>query len=62
LPLEQVRSFSEDVALIWAWADEVGHSIDIEGLRRDYPEVGWHTFAEGAASQDWRALDGGAAG
>jgi uncharacterized protein YbjT (DUF2867 family) len=61
LPLEQVRSFSEDVALLWEWADEVGHDVDIEGLRRDYPAVGWHTFAEWAASQDWSVLDSEAA-
>jgi uncharacterized protein YbjT (DUF2867 family) len=61
LPLEQVRSFSEELALLWAWADEVGHNVDIEQLRRDYPEVGWHTFAEWAASQDWSVLDGEAA-
>jgi uncharacterized protein YbjT (DUF2867 family) len=58
LPLEQVRSFSEEVALLWEWADEVGHNVDLEGLRRDYPEVGWHTFAGWAAAQDWSVLDG----
>jgi hypothetical protein len=57
----QVRSFSEDVALLSDWLDEVDHSVDIEGLGRDYPEVGWHTFAEWAASQDWSVLDGEAA-
>jgi uncharacterized protein YbjT (DUF2867 family) len=61
LPLEQVRSFSEELALLWEWADEVGHNVDIEGLRRDYPEVGWHTFAGWAAGQDWSVLDGEAA-
>jgi uncharacterized protein YbjT (DUF2867 family) len=61
LPLQQVRSFSEELALLWDWADRVGHNVDIERLRRDYPEVAWHTFAEWAASQDWSVLDGEAA-
>jgi uncharacterized protein YbjT (DUF2867 family) len=61
VPLEQVRSFSEELALLWEWADEVGHDVDIEGLRRDYPEVSWHTFAGWAAVQDWSVLDGEAA-
>ena len=25
---------------------------DLEGLRRDYPEVGWHTFEAWAATLD----------
>lgn len=61
LPLEQVRSFSEDAALLSEWLDEVGYSVDIEALRRDHPEVGWHTFRAWAASQDWRLLGGEAA-
>jgi uncharacterized protein YbjT (DUF2867 family) len=56
LPLEQVRSFSEDVALMSEWLDEVGYSVDIEALRHDYPEVGWHTFGGWAASRDWSVL------
>jgi uncharacterized protein YbjT (DUF2867 family) len=61
VPLEQVRAFSEELALLWEWADEVGHDVDIEGLRRDYPEVGWHTCAGWAAAQDWSVLHGEAA-
>jgi uncharacterized protein YbjT (DUF2867 family) len=61
LPLKQVGAFSQDVALLWEWADEVGHDVDIEALRQDYPEVDWHTFAEWAASQNWSVLDGEAA-
>ena len=40
--------------------DEVGLLVHdtrrVAGLRRDYPEVGWHGFADWAAVQDWPAL------
>ncbi|WKX69572.1 hypothetical protein [Streptomyces sp. XD-27] len=34
----------------------VGLDVDVAGLRRDYPEVGWHSFADWAAGQEWSAL------
>ena len=42
VPLESVGS--EDLALMFEWFDRVGYSGDIPALRREYPEVGWHTF------------------
>lgn len=56
LPLERTRGIGEDAVLTRDWLDAVGWGVDIEALRRDYPEVGWRTFAEWARSQDWRAL------
>jgi len=35
------------------WFNQVGYSADIPALRRDYPEVGWHTLEEWAQAQDW---------
>ena len=58
VPIEQVREASEDAALMYEWFARVGYSADIPALRRDYPEVGWHTFEEWAKSQDWSALEG----
>lgn len=46
VPLAQTRAMSEDYALMMEWFDRVGYSADIAVLRRDYPEVGWHTFEE----------------
>ncbi len=58
LPLEQVRqAMGEDGARMFEWFDQVGYSADIEALRREHPEVGWHTFEEWAKEQDWSALD-----
>lgn len=57
LPLDQVRaSGGEDMAMMFEWLNRVGYSADVEGLRRDYPEVGWHRFGEWARNQDWSVL------
>src|SRR5215211_5829776 len=57
LPLEQVRqAMGEDGARMLEWFDRVGYSADIEALRREHPEVGWHTFEEWTKEQDWSAL------
>jgi uncharacterized protein YbjT (DUF2867 family) len=55
-PLEQVRRFSKDRAAMEGWFDRVGYSADIEGLRRQFPEVGWKRFKEWAVAQDWSPL------
>ncbi|MEV5238112.1 NmrA/HSCARG family protein [Streptomyces cinnamoneus] len=60
VPLAYVRSRSEDLAAMFAYFATVGLDVDVAGLRRDYPEVGWHTFADWAAAQDWPALFDGA--
>ena len=57
LPLKQVRqAVGEDGARMFEWFDEVGYSADIAALRREHPEVGWHTFEEWAKEQDWSVL------
>ena len=57
LPLEQVRqAMGEDGARMFEWFDRVGYSADIEVLRREHPEVGWHTFEVWAKEQNWGAL------
>src|ERR671916_3185544 len=53
LPLEQVRqAMGEDGARMFEWFDQVGYSADISALRREHPEVGWHTFEGWAKEQD----------
>ena len=49
VPMEQIRSFSEDFALMYEWFIETGYSVDIDRLRTAYPEVGWHRFVDWAA-------------
>jgi hypothetical protein len=47
--MEQIRTFSEDFAVMYEWFIETGYSVDIDGLRTAYPEVGWHRSADWAA-------------
>ena len=49
VPMEQIRTFSEDFAVMYEWFIETGYSVDIDGLRTAYPEVGWHRSADWAA-------------
>jgi uncharacterized protein YbjT (DUF2867 family) len=60
-PIEQVRAWSKDMAFMFEWFDRVGTGIDIAGLRRDYPEVGWHDLRQWAEVQSWDVLTHGAA-
>jgi hypothetical protein len=34
----------------------VGLEVDVAGVRRDYPEIGWHGLADWAVRQDWSLL------
>jgi uncharacterized protein YbjT (DUF2867 family) len=41
---------------LFAWLERAGPHADVAALRRRHPQVSWHTFADWAASQDWRRL------
>ena len=56
VPIEAVRSQSADYAIMFEYFIKVGYQVDIKGLRRDYPQVGWHTYEEWAKKQDWSFL------
>jgi len=57
-PPDALRANSEDMALMFEWFDRVGYSADIAGLRRDFPDIPWHSLSDWAAKQDWSALAG----
>ncbi|MBL1081746.1 NmrA/HSCARG family protein [Streptomyces actinomycinicus] len=56
VPLEYVRKHSTDLAAMFAYFSGIGLDVDVAGLRRSYPEVGWHTFSEWSVQQDWPTL------
>ncbi|WMX49142.1 hypothetical protein RGF97_11545 [Streptomyces roseicoloratus] len=58
VPLGVVRRHSADLAAMFAYFAGPGLAVDVAGLRRAYPEVGWHSFADWAAGQDWAGLLG----
>jgi len=51
-PPEVLRAQSEEMARMFEWFDSTGYAADIQSLRRDFPEVTWHTFEEWARKQD----------
>jgi uncharacterized protein YbjT (DUF2867 family) len=56
IPIEALRQRSEDQARMAEWMTQHGYTVDIGRLRRDYPSIGWHRYAEWAAEQDWPRL------
>lgn len=48
IPMEVIRSFSEDFAIMYQWFIDVGYDVDIDDMRKRYPTVGWHRFADWA--------------
>ncbi|MGV9451568.1 NmrA/HSCARG family protein [Streptomyces sp. NPDC003635] len=56
VPLAQVRTHSTDLAAMFTYFTTSGLEVDVAALHRDYPEVGWHSFADWAATQDWTTL------
>jgi uncharacterized protein YbjT (DUF2867 family) len=53
-PSAVLRAQSVDLARMYEWFDQTGYTADIEGLRDDFPEVGWHDFERWARQQDWQ--------
>ena len=56
-PPEVLRNQSEDMARMFGWFDSTGYAADIKNLRRDFPDVTWHTFEQWAREQDRSVLD-----
>jgi uncharacterized protein YbjT (DUF2867 family) len=46
--------------LLFDWLDRTGHAVDTEALKRDYTEIGWHSFESWAAAQSWSPAAGAA--
>jgi uncharacterized protein YbjT (DUF2867 family) len=50
-PRDVLRAQSEDMARMFEWFATTGYAADIESLRRDFPEVKWHTFEDWARNR-----------
>ncbi|MGO6678097.1 NmrA/HSCARG family protein [Rhizobium leguminosarum] len=57
LPITAIRQQSEDTALMFEWFDHTGYDANIAALRRDFPDVGWHSYADWAKGFNWSVLD-----
>jgi uncharacterized protein YbjT (DUF2867 family) len=52
VPIDQVRAFSEDFALMLEWFDDVGYSVDIGGNEAEYG-IPATSFSEWAGALSW---------
>ena len=52
VPLEQIRAFSEDMALMYEWFEKGGYQVDVDSLRTTYPDIGWHGYIDWLAELD----------
>jgi len=55
-PPDAMREHSEDLALMFEWFDTAGYIADIDGLKAEFPDVSWPSFAEWSSEQDWKAV------
>ncbi|MGW5775305.1 NmrA/HSCARG family protein [Streptomyces sp. NPDC003863] len=56
VPLAHVRTRSTDLAAMFAYFTNTGLDVDVAGLRREFPEVGWQGFDDWAGTQDWPSV------
>ena len=56
VPIEVLRAQNPDYAKMFEWFEKAGYTADIDGLRRDYPQIGWHRFRQWVEQQDWSFL------
>jgi uncharacterized protein YbjT (DUF2867 family) len=52
VPIEEVRKFSEDFALMLEWFDSTGYNVDIEAAAKEYG-IAPTSFADWAATAAW---------
>jgi uncharacterized protein YbjT (DUF2867 family) len=55
--LTEVAQRNADLAAMYSFLAQDGYDVDIEALKRRYPEVGWRSFAAWAGSIDWHDRD-----
>ena len=56
VPLDAVRAYDTDLAVMYDWLDRVGYSADISAMRTMAPDVAWHRFEDWAHEQNWSVI------
>lgn len=46
IPLEQAERYSADLAAMFRHHTEIGLDLDLAALHAEFPEIGWHTYAD----------------
>ena len=61
VPMDVIRQrMGEDAASMYEWFDRIGYTVDRAALRREFPDVAFHSFESWAKAQNWNALLPGA--
>jgi len=55
-PVQVAEPRPAQVNPLSAWLEHTGPAVDITALRDRYPHIGWHTFTDWAATQNWHPL------
>lgn len=58
VPLEAIKKMSEDMAIMYAWFEKVGYTVDRAQLAKDFPEVKWTSYEAWAKAFDWKSFFG----
>ena len=54
VPLDVIRQrMGDEATTMYEWFDRVGYTADRAALRREFPDVAFHTFESWAKGQDW---------
>lgn len=56
IPADALRPRGEELVRMSEWLSQHGYAVDLERLRADFPNIGWHRFDDWAAAQDWPRL------
>ncbi len=52
-PIEYAEAHSPDLAAMFRYFATVGLDVDVAELRRDYPDVGWHSLPDWVGGRSW---------
>ena len=57
VPMDVIRrNIGEDGVKMYEWFERVGYTFDSATLRRDFPEIRWHSVEAWAGEQDWKTI------
>jgi uncharacterized protein YbjT (DUF2867 family) len=52
-PIDELAKHKPDLAAMYRFLAAGGYKVDIDALKRDYPQVAWQSFSDWAAQTGW---------
>ncbi len=57
VPMEMItKTMGDDGVKMYEWFERVGYTFDLAALKREFPDVGWHSYEAWVKEQDWKAI------